>query len=373
MATKLSSNSRWEIKILFLSLLACITSFAAGADDEKIVLRVVGPDGKPLAKAKIYQYYALHYNQQHGTEYVCDDNGVVELSEKKLFQNRMPVSLYGLYEDKLAGFTDLNPDDPGSEIRMTLTPACRVTGTIKSTDLVEMGQKLELSNVFLYRGQDRLMSYADTQCRFVFLIPAGEYTIRFTGKRIQDFFENITLPPGQKELQFNYDVHADLLANLLGKQAPELTQLKGWLNSDPVKLSGLKGKVVLLDFFRTCCQNGAGPMPKLKDLYEKYRDKGLVIIAVHADWLDSTEDVDIRIAYLSKKYWNNIELPFPVALDGGGDCKIEGTAKSAEGATTAAYGVLQWPTMVLIDKQGKIVKEFDIYKDTPLLEELLNR
>lgn len=371
MTTKFSSNSRRWIKILFLSLLACITSFAAGADDEKIVLRVVGPDGKPLAKAKIYQYYALHYNQQHGTEYVCDDNGVVELSEKKLFKNRMPVSLYGLYEDKLAGFTDLNPDDPGNEIRMTLSPACRVTGTIKSTDLVEMGQKLELSNVFLYRGEDRLMSYLDTQCRFVFLIPAGEYTIRFTGKRIQDYFENITLPPGQKELQLNYDVRADLLANLLGKQAPELTQLKGWLNSDPVKLSDLKGKVVLLDFFRTCCQNGAGPMPKLKDLHEKYRDKGLVIIAVHADWLDSIEDLEERISHLSRKHWNNIELPFPVALDGGGDCKIEGTTKSAEGATTAAYGIQTFPTMVLIDKQGKVVSDFYPDPNNELLKKLL--
>jgi thiol-disulfide isomerase/thioredoxin len=373
MATKLNRNWRVWQKVFFLLLLVCFARIAAGAADEKIILKVVGPDGQPLAKAKVYQYYALHYNQQHGNEYICDENGVVELGENKLFKSKQPVSLYGLYEDKFAAFMEVNPDDLGKELQMNLTAACRLAGTIKSTKLAKLGQSLELTNVYVYRGQDRLMSCLNKKADYEFILPSGEYTLKVTGKRISDYFEDIYIDPGQKDSQFNFDISADRLADLIGRSAPELTQLKGWLNNNQQKLSDLRGKVVLLDFFRTCCQYGAGPMPKLKKLQEKYNDKGLVIVAIHADSLNSVKDLEEKLYRINNDYWQDITIPFAVALDGGGVCKIEGSTKSAQGATTAAYGVLSWPTMVLIDKQGKIVKEFNPDEDVPLLEQLLNR
>jgi thiol-disulfide isomerase/thioredoxin len=373
MATKLNCNWRgWE-KVLFLSLLVCIAQIARVAAEEQVILKVVGPDGQPLAKAKVYQYYALHYNQQHGNEYICDENGVVELSENKLFQSKRPVSLYGLYEDKFAAFMEVNPDDLGKELQMNLTTACRLAGTIKSAKLVKLGQSLELTNVYVYRGQDRLMSCLNKNADYEFILPSGEYTLKVTGNGISDYFEDIYIEPGQKDSRFNFDISASRLANLIGRQAPELTQLKGWLNNNQQKLSDLRGKVVLLDFFRTCCQYGAGPMPKLKNLHEKYNDKGLVIVAIHADSLNSVKDLEEKLYRINNDYWGDIEIPFTVALDGGGECKIEGSTKSAQGATTAAYGVLSWPTMVLLDKQGKIVKEFNLDEDIPLLEQLLSR
>ena len=373
MATKLNCNWRGREKVLFLSLLVCIAQIAGGAAEKQVILKVVGPDSQPLAKAKVYQYYALHYNQQHGNEYICDENGVVELSENKLFQSKRPVSLYGLYEDKFAGFMEVNPDDLGKELQMNLTTACRLTGTIKSTKLANLGQSLELTNVYVYRGQDRLMSCLNKKADYEFLLTAGEYTLKVTGKGISDYFEDIYIDPGQKDSRFNFDISAGRLANLIGKQAPELTQLKGWLNNQQQKLSDLRGKVVLLDFFRTCCQNGAGPMPKLKELHEKYGDKGLVIVAIHPDSLNSVKDLEEKLYRINIDYWQDMEIPFVVALDGGGQCKIEGTTKSTEGATTAAYGVQLWPTMVLIDKKGKIAREFNIYEDIPVLEQLLSR
>ena len=108
------------------------------------------------------------------------------------------------------------------------------------------------------------MSCLNKKADYEFLLPPGEYTLKVTGKGIVDYFEDIYIEPGQKVSQFNFDVSAGRLAHLTGQQAPELTQLKGWLNDQQQKLSDLRGKVVLLDFFRTCCVNGAGPMPKLK-------------------------------------------------------------------------------------------------------------
>jgi thiol-disulfide isomerase/thioredoxin len=372
MAYKIQLRAAISVAILYVGVLFTITAIAAGAAQEQVVLKVVGPDGQPLAKAKVYQYYALHYNQQHGNEFICDENGVAELNEINLFKTRQPVSLYILYEDKFAGFTEVNPDDLGKELQVNLTTACRLAGTIKSTKLANLGQSLELTNVYVYRGQDRLMSCLNKNADYEFILPSGEYTLKVTGKRISDYFEDIYIDPGQKNSQFNFDISADRLADLIGRPAPELTQLKGWLDNNELKLSDLRGKVVLLDFFRTCCQNGAGPMPKLKNLYEKYNDKGLVIVAIHADSLNSVKDMEEKLYRINLDYWKDIEIPFAVALDGGGKCKIEGSTKSAEGATTAAYGVQSWPTMVLIDKQGKVIKEYDPQgNDIALLEKLL--
>jgi thiol-disulfide isomerase/thioredoxin len=371
MATKLCLNRLAWKKIIFLLLLVCIARIAKGAAEEQIVLRVIGPDGRPLPNAKVYQYYALHYGQQHGNEYVCDANGVVKLNEKKFFQSKQPVSLYGLYEDKFACFMEVNPDDFGKEIYMNLTPACRLTGTIKSTELANLGQPLELTNVFVYRGEDRLMSCLNKNADYEFLLPAGEYTIRVTGKRLFDYFENIFIEPDRKTSQFNFDIPADRLAHLIGKQAPELKQIKGWLNAERLNLSDLRGKVVVLYIFRTCCPYGAGPMNRMVNLYEKYKDKGLAVVAVHAGSLKSVNDLEERLYRFNMDCWGDINIPFPVALDGGGDCNVAGSIKTAQGATTAEYGVLNFPLLVLLDKEGKVVKEFDPYADNQALGKLL--
>ncbi len=363
--------------ILFLALMFIPATIAQGADDKQIFLQVVGPDGNQLPRARVYQYYAMHYNQQHGKEYICDINGWVELDEKKLFQsdqNSQSVWLYGLYDDKLAGFEDVNGDDLDKELQMQLSPACRLSGTIDSTELANLGQELELTDVYICRDHVKLLACLNKKAEFEFLLPPGVYNLNVSGKRISTEYEDIVLEPGQKDLELNYDVPADHLARLIGKDAPELKQIKGWMNSDLVKLSDLRGRVVLLDFFRTCCPIAAGPMPKLAKLHEKYHDKRLVIIAIHPDSVvNSIEQLQEKIKQLGKCCWNDIEIPFAVALDGGGDCAIEGTKQTVRGATSAAYGIQSWPTMLLIDKQGKIVKEFDPDRDTQLLEELLSR
>jgi thiol-disulfide isomerase/thioredoxin len=361
----------WK-KVIFLSMLVCLAQIAKGAADEKkIILKVVGPDGAPLANAKVYQYYALHYSQQHGNEYTCDANGEVELNEAKFFQTKQPISLYGLYEDKFACFIEVNPDDTGKEIYMNLAPACRLAGTIKSTELTKLGQSIEWTNVFIYRGEDRLMSCANTNANYEFLLPPGEYTLRVTGKRLFDYFENIFIEPDRKTSHFNFDIPANCLAHLIGKQAPELKQIKGWLNNEQMNLSDLRGKVVVLYIFRTCCQYGAGPMNIMVNLYEKYKDKGLAVVAVHADSLKSVSDLEERLYRFKLDYWSDINIPFPVALDGGGDCNVAGSRKTAQGATNAEYGVLNFPLLVLIDKDGKIVQEFDPYRDTKVLGNLM--
>ncbi|HET9869614.1 MAG TPA: thioredoxin-like domain-containing protein, partial [bacterium] len=120
-------------------------------------------------------------------------------------------------------------------------------------------------------------------------------------------------------------------------RAPEFPPGDAWLNTpQPLTLKGLKGKIVLLDFWTYCCINCMHVIPDLKRLEEKYKDS-LVVIGVHSAKFTTEKGTDaIREAVL------RYGVRHPVVNDA--DFKIWG-----------AYGVRAWPTFALIDPEGKVV------------------
>ncbi len=60
--------------------------------------------------------------------------------------------------------------------------------------------------------------------------------------------------------------------------APELTGLSNWINSSPLTLASLRGKVVLIDFWTFGCSNCQATTPYIKALYKKYKDRGFIVI-----------------------------------------------------------------------------------------------
>ena len=117
---------------------------------------------------------------------------------------------------------------------------------------------------------------------------------------------------------------------LEGKAPPELT-LKDWTNGKEVKLSDLKGKVVLLDFWATWCGPCIAAIPHTNELQAKHKDKGLVIIAVcNSRGAESMAKVvaDRKIQYL--------------------------TAADVDGKTVEAYRVQSFPDYYLIDRAGNL-------------------
>jgi thiol-disulfide isomerase/thioredoxin len=119
---------------------------------------------------------------------------------------------------------------------------------------------------------------------------------------------------------------------LEGKPGPTL-QVEGWVNTDgkPLTLSNLKGKVVVLDFWGVWCGPCRAAMPHLKELYEKHKSEGLVVIGIH------TANRGDEMA----KYVEETSLPWPVAVD-------------AENKTVAAYHVDSYPDYYVIDRAGKL-------------------
>ena len=98
-------------------------------------------------------------------------------------------------------------------------------------------------------------------------------------------------------------------------------------------------------------------------LHERYSNQGLVVIGIHSDTVESIKEMDEKLAMPKDNFWNGHDIPFVVALDGGGRTEIVGTKSTAWGATTAAYGVLSFPTTILINKDGVVLGELSLDND----------
>jgi thiol-disulfide isomerase/thioredoxin len=150
----------------------------------------------------------------------------------------------------------------------------------------------------------------------------------------------------------------------------------GW-KGDKVKLADLKGKYVLLEFWGYWCGPCVYSMPVLFELHEKFADKGLAIVGVHLDLegeVDTPAKYDDKIASIKKKLWKGKSLPFPVALTSGK--RIDsGEGDAVRGGAAAQYGILGYPTTILIDREGKVVGKFnarDAKKAVAEIEKLLS-
>ena len=120
-------------------------------------------------------------------------------------------------------------------------------------------------------------------------------------------------------------------------RAPELEGGRGWLNTErPLSLAGLRGKVVLLDFWTYGCVNCMHVIPDLKRLEEKYPNE-LVVIGVHSAKFENEKETE-NIRRIILRYG----LEHPVVND-------------ADFRIWQAYAVRAWPTQVLIDTSGYVV------------------
>lgn len=119
--------------------------------------------------------------------------------------------------------------------------------------------------------------------------------------------------------------------------APEIAGITAWINSEPLTLSELKGKVVLIDFWTYSCINCIRTLPYLKEWYEKYHDKGFVIIGVHSPEFSFEQSLgNVKEA---ATLWG---ISYPIALDNNF-------------VTWRNYNNQYWPAHYLIDRNGKVV------------------
>ena len=167
------------------------------------------------------------------------------------------------------------------------------------------------------------------QTRVAEILPAGWGTalVSVEGPAIRD----APSPDGGATIREGTPMQLDDLG-----MAPELTGISDWINSAPLTLASLRGKVVLVHFWTFGCINCIHVQPYVKAWYDRYAADGFVVVGVHTPELSFERDIgNVRTAV------HDDDVRFPVAFD-------------PAYATWRAYGNHYWPAFYFVDRDGRI-------------------
>ena len=145
--------------------------------------------------------------------------------------------------------------------------------------------------------------------------------------------EKKLIPKANSHIEIMKD---DSTLNVKPYAAPDFRGIVDWINSSPLTLEQLRGKVVLVDFWTYSCINCQRTQPYLNKWYDRYHDDGLVIVGVHAP-----EFAFEKVPENVRKAVQDDGIKYPVALDN-------------DFATWSAYQNQYWPAKYLIDKDGSV-------------------
>ena len=109
-----------------------------------------------------------------------------------------------------------------------------------------------------------------------------------------------------------------------------------WLNSEPLTADGLRGSVVLADFWTYSCVNWLRTLPYVRAWAERYRDRGLVVVGVHAPEFGFEHDLDNVSRAVSE-----LDVSYPVVIDN-------------DFAIWRSFENHYWPAAYLVDRDGRI-------------------
>ena len=154
------------------------------------------------------------------------------------------------------------------------------------------------------------------------------------------YFPMITVgdnPIVQKELEkLSNDLKITSPAPTIGSPAPDFIGITDWINSEPLTIKQLRGKVVLVDFWTYSCINCVRTLPYLKQWYNTYNDNGFVVVGVHTPEFEFEKNL-ANVNDAVKRF----EIHYPVALDNNY-------------ATWRNYHNRYWPAHFIIDRNGII-------------------
>ena len=122
----------------------------------------------------------------------------------------------------------------------------------------------------------------------------------------------------------------------VGCVAPELRGVTAWINSEPITLKQLRGKVVIVHFWAFGCINCIRNLPHYQGWQEKFAKSGVTIIGIQTPETDSERKLDLLRRNVIER-----TIQYPVIMDGASE-------------NWKAWGNNMWPSVYLIDKQGRV-------------------
>jgi thiol-disulfide isomerase/thioredoxin len=230
---------------------------------------------------------------------------------------------------------------------------CRVAGRIISTVWGEQGGGIERAIVSVWSGSERLEQAYGKGGQFQLNLKPGKYRLMCSangtrGATFDVVNREVAIADSQDRLDLgDIDLPISKTTALYGRPAPELTGISDWQDTPPLVLGDLRGKVVVLDFFGYYCSICHEHKPDLVRLSQKYKDKGLVVLAVHDNSLKTLAEMNAKIDPILARVFKGNVPELPIALDGAG-----------KNSVCEAYGIYAVPALIVIDPQGRVFRRY---------------
>jgi len=344
--------------------------------------KITDPANKPVAGAMIAVSAILDLtgNSKWTSPQIArtDDQGLAKFSPT-LVDETMFVIWHP--KSKLGAIVNPMETDTAEVNTIKLSPLKSLEGQVTSAELQQLGRSTGTVQVMLTIDDRRVLTVQGSEVPLRFSLPVtdGNYDLQVMAQNTMAFQQSLIIKPENQSPSIGeIDLVPTRIAVLAGQKAPELTDIAAWKNTEPLNLEDLKGNVVILDFWGYWCGPCVASMPAMMELHDTYHKQGLKIIAVHVDSDDgkvvNAAALDQRIARVKKGLWKGRDLPFPIAITKVNKVpygeRVDGEAMNQ---ITADYGVMYFPTGVLINREGEVVKNFSHHNpaDLKLLEELI--
>ncbi len=354
------------------------THKAAEEDKHPFTVRVVDPDGKPVADAEVGNgagndggpgsewMFLGFFKSEKWHPFVTDASGTIQIPAESLSRGSLALVARKTAR-KLVGIKLITRNEVAtarennSAITTSLQPECRVHAAVQSVGLEHLGQHLKRFVAYVESDRTRLFTFLSGQRELEFFLPAGTYSLRVYGSDTTELQRMFTVPEARTSLELDaFDLPPTNMAKIIGQPAPEIADVLAWKNSKPLKMADLRGKYVLLDFFGFWCGPCVHAMPNAFNLHDRFSRRGLVIIGVHVglddDSIDSADNLDAKLADVRKELWGGRDIPFPVAMVASHRTKFTGSERTGRSQAAVDYGVLLYPSQVLIDPEGKALR-----------------